>query len=321
MSDEALLPKDKVDRDRWLAIELRHLAALASVAQQASFSGAADSLGYVQSAVSQQISSLERIVGRRLVDRSARRHSVTVTDAGRTLLDHIDDILEQLRLAKADIDALSRQLERTVSFGIDGSFGSWLPAMLFGALLPRTGGNGWDRVERGPSVELLQRVEAGQLDAAFVPLPIASGPFFAMDLARQSYVLVVPAVAATRGLSVEEVLEQWPLVDVDGCPATRAMLARRDRAGRPARSPYAATGPASTLSLVRSGAAVGVMTTIDVPEADASIATIPLPDLPDRVVGLAWHRERDESQAVAGLKRAAGRAFSELSLAAPAARG
>jgi hypothetical protein len=60
---------------------LRHLAALASIAQEASFSGAAESLGYVKSAVSQQIGSLERIVGQRLVNRSVRPRSVTVTDA------------------------------------------------------------------------------------------------------------------------------------------------------------------------------------------------------------------------------------------------
>jgi DNA-binding transcriptional LysR family regulator len=79
---------------------LRHLAALATVAQEASFSGAAESLGYVKSAVSQQIGSLERIVGQRLVNRSVRPRSVTVTDAGQKLLDHVDEILTQLRLAK-----------------------------------------------------------------------------------------------------------------------------------------------------------------------------------------------------------------------------
>jgi len=310
MGQEAVLPTDRGERDRWLAIELRHLAALATVAQQSSFSSAADSLGYVQSAVSQQISSLERIVGHRLIDRSARPRSVTVTDAGRTLLDHIDEILEQIRLAKADVDALQRRPRRAVDFGIDELFGSWLPAALLDALLPEAGadGWGWDRVDRGTAARLLDRVAAGDLDAAFVTLPIVSGPFFALELAQQPVVLVAPAEAAAHAGDVDAILERWPLVEVDGCPATQALLSPRPDEP-PARSLHTATGPGSALSLVRSGAAAAVMTTMDVPAGDAAVTTIPLEALPARVVGVAWHRERDASPEVAVLRAAAQRAF------------
>jgi DNA-binding transcriptional LysR family regulator len=307
MHGEARLTTDKTDRDRWLAIELRHLAALATVAQEASFSGAADSLGYVQSAVSQQISSLERIVGRRLVDRSARPRSVTVTDGGRILLDHIDDILEQLRLAKADVDALNRQPEHAVSFGVASIFGSWVPATVLGALLGATGGE-WEIAEPGPAAQLLRAVEDEQIDAALVPLPIAAGPFFALELTRQPCVLVVPADAQTPRRSVADVLERSPLIHIDECPATMALLARYSGA----RSLHAAPGPASALALVRSGGAVAVMTALDVPPADDSVATIPLPELPDRILGLAWHRDRDEHPAVASLREAARSAFREF---------
>ena len=40
-------------------IELRHLAALRAVAEEGSFIGAADALGYSQAAISQQIAALE----------------------------------------------------------------------------------------------------------------------------------------------------------------------------------------------------------------------------------------------------------------------
>jgi DNA-binding transcriptional LysR family regulator len=301
MSDDVLSAR-AVERDQWLAIELRHLAALATVAQRASFSGAADSLGYVQSAVSQQIGSLERIVGRRLVDRSARPRSVSVTDAGRTLLEHIDEILEQLRLAKEDVDELGGRSERGVSFGIDSTFGSWLPAALFGALLPCVGRERWNRVEQASSASLLEQVLRRELDAAFVPLPIASGPFFALELVRQPYRLAFPR--DSRCETVEAVLERYPLVGIDGCPGTAAMLRRHAGAGREADRLHAATGPTSALALVRSGAAAAVLTGQDIVE-DPNVMSLPLPEVPDRVVGLAWHRDRDHSREVVALRAAA----------------
>ena len=54
-------------------MELRHLRALRAVAEEGSFIGAADILGYSQAAISQQIAGLEAAVGQSLFDRPGAR--------------------------------------------------------------------------------------------------------------------------------------------------------------------------------------------------------------------------------------------------------
>ncbi len=70
-----------------------------------SFSAAAESLAYTQSAVSQQIAALEREAGTVLVERRAR--GVHLTDAGRALVAHADVILARLADAEAELEAIA----------------------------------------------------------------------------------------------------------------------------------------------------------------------------------------------------------------------
>ena len=109
--------------DGWLGVELRHLAALQAVAREGSFGGAALALGYLQSAVSQQIAALERIVGERR--RAARRpRPVSLMDAGKLLLGHAEGIVARLEAAQADLAAYSEGSAGTLRVGTYQSVGA-----------------------------------------------------------------------------------------------------------------------------------------------------------------------------------------------------
>jgi DNA-binding transcriptional LysR family regulator len=86
-----------------LMIDVRRLRVLREVARRSSFSGAAEALGYTQSAVSQQVAALEREVGVPLLDRV---RGVRPTGAGEVLLRHADGILARVSDAEAELAAL-----------------------------------------------------------------------------------------------------------------------------------------------------------------------------------------------------------------------
>src|SRR5215208_5780151 len=85
-----------------MALELSPtgLRVLREVAQAGSFSAAAHSLGYTQSAVSRQVASLEADVGAPVCERN--RQGVTLTPAGTRLLPRAIRILDELDAARRE---------------------------------------------------------------------------------------------------------------------------------------------------------------------------------------------------------------------------
>ena len=86
-------------------IEVRHLAAMAAIAEEGSFGRAAVRLGYTQSTVSQQIAALERTVGGPVFDRPGGPKAVRLTPLGLGVLDHGRALLAN---AQALADAVER---------------------------------------------------------------------------------------------------------------------------------------------------------------------------------------------------------------------
>src|SRR3954464_13779432 len=86
-------------------LDVRRLRVLREVAACGSFSAAAESLSFTQSAVSQQIAALERECATKLLERGPR--GVRLTDAGRALVSHADAILARLGAAEEEMAAIA----------------------------------------------------------------------------------------------------------------------------------------------------------------------------------------------------------------------
>jgi DNA-binding transcriptional LysR family regulator len=84
-------------------MNLERLRILDALARYGSVSGAADALHVTTSAVSQQMSKLEREVSQQLLAKNGR--GVRLTDAGRLLAEHSARILSQVELAQSDLEA------------------------------------------------------------------------------------------------------------------------------------------------------------------------------------------------------------------------
>ncbi|MEU1202655.1 LysR family transcriptional regulator [Streptomyces sp. NPDC005813] len=89
-------------------LNLERLRTLDALARHGSVSGAAEGLHVTTSAVSQQMSKLEREVGQQLLAKNGR--GIRLTDAGRLLADHAARILSQVELAQSDLEAQRGQV-------------------------------------------------------------------------------------------------------------------------------------------------------------------------------------------------------------------
>jgi LysR family glycine cleavage system transcriptional activator len=120
------MPREhELSRARRLTPPISALAAFEAVARRGSFTSAAQELALTQSAVSRQISGLEKLLGVALFEGS-RRRQVTLTPSGAFYAERIRQMLSNLAAATTEAIALGG-LGRALRLGIPPTFGSrWL---------------------------------------------------------------------------------------------------------------------------------------------------------------------------------------------------
>ncbi|MCL8013349.1 LysR family transcriptional regulator [Streptomyces sp. AS02] len=189
------------------------LRAFLEVARQGSFTVAARTLGWTQSAVSRQISSLEGALGGApLFDRLPR--GVRLTEAGRVLVPYAEAVAESLHGAVRELAALREVAGGRLRFGAFATADAGLVPQALAAFRARH-----PRVlvtrEEGFTPVLLDRLTAGHLDLAVVSTT-GRAPLEAYQvhhLLDESLYVAVPAA--------------HPLVDRDG-PVRLGRLADAD---------------------------------------------------------------------------------------------
>jgi len=301
-----------MESDRWLGIELRHFLALEAVAREGSCGKAATALGYTQSAVSQQIAALERIVGHRLVERPGGPKPVSLTEAGRLLLTHADAIAARVAAAQADLTALDEGQAGTLRVGVFQSVGQRVLPELMRRYL-----DAWPQLkvtltESANDEELLELVERGDLDLTFADLPLTEGPFDSVELMRDPYVLVVAASSELadreRPPSVRE-MSELDLISHKHCRTVRRLDAVF---GRPLDFVFRSDHNQTVQALVAAGVGSALVPRLTMDPADESTVMIELPKLPPRVIALAWHRDRYRTPAARAFVETAQEVSAEL---------
>jgi molybdate transport repressor ModE-like protein len=287
--------------DPWLGVELRHLAALDAVETEGSFGRAAVKLGYTQSAVSQQIATLERIVGERLIERPGGSRPVVLTEAGRLLLRHARAIVSRLQAAQADLSALSAGEAGSLHVGIFQSVGAKiLPEVM------RRFARSWPNVdvelrESHSDNVLADLVERGVLDLSFVQLPLENQSLETMLVVQDDYVLVTSAesdfAASGRLPSLKEIVEQ-PLIGYRNCRATEIVVDQLRATGREPHFVFRSDENGVVQGLAGAGIGIAVLPRLAVDPNDELVRITNLsPRLAARQIGIARHRDRYHSPA------------------------
>ena len=97
-------------------LDVDKLIVLRTVAAEGSMAGAARALGYTRSAISQQMSALERAAGAALLLRTTNR--VSLTPVGRRLVEHTERILVELRAAESTLHQDNAEITGRLKVGV-----------------------------------------------------------------------------------------------------------------------------------------------------------------------------------------------------------
>jgi DNA-binding transcriptional LysR family regulator len=296
-------------------LDVRQLAALDAVADERSFAKAAARLGFTQSAISQQIAALERLVGMQLFDRPRGPRPAELTPAGELLLEHARTVLGQLAAASDDLDRLRRGEVGRLVVGTFQSTSSKLLPTIVGRLRAERPALEVRLFETDCDADLVEGLISGDLDISFVIEQRDDGRLDIVDLVDDRYVAITRVEDAEPGPTVSiEALHEQPFV---GAPSENICQALIDRGlgahGVIPNYVFRSVDNGAIQGMVRAGLGRSVMPYLAIEPDDPGIVVQELdPPIPPRRIAIARRAGRTLAPVAARFIELAVEVTSEL---------
>lgn len=271
---------------------LDHLQAFVDVVSLGSFSAAADRRKLSQPAISQQVRALERQLGIRLVDRSARKASPT--PAGIELLAHA-------RRIDAAVDAAREAVAQHVS-GAAGRIrlGTGATACIY--LLPpalrelKRREPGLEiAVSTGNTGDMLKALEANGIDIGFVTLPVPARRFAVTPVLEDEFVLAAPARSRLPAEITPAIAATLPIVVYEPGAQTRRIIDDWFQAAGQSIDPIMELGSVEAIKkLVGAGLGCGILpgSAVALGRDRQGLVVRPLKPQLTRTLGIALRRDK-----------------------------
>jgi DNA-binding transcriptional LysR family regulator len=261
-----------------MELDVRRLRVLREVALRGTITAAAGALGYTPSAISQQLSALERECGSMLLERSGRR--VRLTEAGRVLADSTEPVLAALEEARAALEESRDTIAGDLRVAAAGSVARALVipvAAALGAEHPSLRVT----VHEHETDDGLRDLRLGNLDAVVAheydhdhlpPEPqVARFTLFAEDM-----LVAAPAGRFTGPVALADLAGEIWAAEPAGGTCGRAARAACRAAGFEPDVRYVSSEPGVVLCVVRAAGAVSLMPRLSLAEAPPGIDILPV---------------------------------------------
>jgi len=285
--------RNPYDRVVWSDLSIKHLLALRAVAEEGTFGRAGERLGFTQSAVSQQIATLEGFVGHSLFERPAGPSRPKLTPAGRLLLEHATTLLDRVEEAERDLDRFSRGVSGRLNVATFQS----VSARVLPATLQQFYGQAPDAevslVDLDVQLDPLDAlVRDGEIDLAFAIGEI-DDRFSSVSLGADPHIAIVPVDYPSGAVDLHS-LSGSPMVGQPAEDSCGLMVDRQlERLGITANYAFRSHDNGAVQGMVGAGLGIAIMPllTADTRHAGTSIRTT-VPELEPRQLSILWDRHR-----------------------------
>jgi DNA-binding transcriptional LysR family regulator len=277
-------------------IEFRHLRALRAVAEEGSFIGAADILGFSQAAISQQIGGLEKAIGQQLFDRPGGPRPVTLTPAGRLMLKHADAIADRLEAAESELADLASGTAGRLSIGTYQSVSVQLLPELVREMRAAAPDLAINLIEHDDNDSLIDDLLDGAIDVTFLTGPYDDTRLDIVELGVDPFVVVLAKDSAFARQFPGKSFPTGQLVDVPmvgqhACDCQEAIDSGLRATGIRPRYVFRSNDNGAMQGMVRAGMGPAVMPLLAVDTNDPGIVVKRLdPPLDPRSILIAVPR-------------------------------